>query len=113
MFKEQLQERWQYHYPPYYRIVKITLKHRDMIKVDSGANWLGKSLSNIFKENLLGPTTPSVSRVRNQYIRTMVIKVPPKQSLKSTKENILRIKNMFQAVKDFRPIRFIIDVDNY
>ena len=113
MFKEQLQERWQYHYPPYYRIVKITLKHRDMIKVDSGANWLGKSLSNIFKDNLLGPTTPSVSRVRNQYIRTMVIKIPPKQSLKSTKENILRIKNMFQAVKDFRPIRFIIDVDNY
>ena len=113
MFKEQLQERWQYHYPPYYRIVKITLKHRDMIKVDSGASWLGKSLSNIFKENLLGPTTPSVSRVRNHYIRTMVIKIPPKQSLKSTKENILRIKNMFQAVKDFRPIRFIIDVDNY
>ncbi|MFK5878560.1 MAG: primosomal protein N' [Flavobacteriaceae bacterium] len=113
MFKEQLQERWQYHYPPYYRIVKITLKHRDMIKVDMGANWLGKSLANIFKENLLGPTTPSVSRVRNQYLRTMVIKVPPKQSLKSTKENILRIKNMFQAVKDFRPIKFIIDVDNY
>ncbi len=113
MFKEQLHERWQYHYPPYYRIVKITLKHRDMMKVDSAANWLGKSLGNIFKENLLGPTTPSVSRVRNQYIRTMVIKIPPKQSLKSTKENILRIKNMFQAVKDFRPIRFIIDVDNY
>lgn len=113
MFKEQLQERWQYHYPPYYRIVKITLKHRDMIKVDSGASWLGKSLSNIFKENLLGPTTPSVSRVRNQYIRTMVIKIPPKQSLKSTKENILRIKNMFQAVKDFRPIKFIVDVDNF
>ena len=112
MFKEQLQERWQYHYPPYYRIVKITLKHRDMLKVEAGANWLGKSFSNIFKENLLGPTTPSVSRVRNQYIRTMVIKIPPKQSLKSTKENILRIKNMFQAVKDFRPIRFIIDVDS-
>ncbi len=113
MFKEQLQERWQYHYPPYYRIVKITLKHRNFMKVDSGAVWLGKSLINIFKENVLGPTTPAVSRVRNEYIRTMVIKIPPKQSLKATKENILRIKNMFQAVKDFRPIKFIIDVDNF
>jgi primosomal protein N' (replication factor Y) len=33
--------------------------------------------------------------------------------LKATKENILKIKNVFQAVKDFRPIRFIMDVDNY
>lgn len=113
MYKEQMNERWQYHYPPYYRIIKITLKHRDYTKVDIGAQWLGKSLINVFRENILGPTTPAVSRVRNEYIRTVIIKIPPKQSLKSTKENIFRIKNMFQAVKDFRPIKFIIDVDNY
>ena len=113
MFSEQLQERWQYHYPPYYRIIKITLKHRDYQKVDAGAIWLGKSLVNIFKENILGPSVPSVSRVRNEYIRTLVLKIPPKQSLKTTKENITRIKNIFQAVKDFRPIKFIVDVDNY
>ncbi len=113
MYKEQMNERWQYHYPPYYRIIKITLKHRDYTKVDIGAQWLGKSLINVFKEHVLGPTTPAVSRVRNEYIRNVIIKIPPKQSLKSTKENIFRIKNMFQAVKDFRPIKFIIDVDNY
>ncbi len=113
MFKEQLDERWQYHYPPFYRMVKITLKHHDFTKVDTAAIWLGKSLTNVFKENVLGPTTPVVSRVRNQYIRTLLIKIPPKQSLKATKEHILRIKNVFQAVKDFRPIRFGLDVDNY
>ena len=113
MFKEQLDERWQYHYPPFYRMIKITLKHRDYNKVESGAEWLGKALHNAFRENVLGPTTPAVSRVRNQYIRTLLIKIPPKQSLKNTKEHILKIKNVFQAVKDFRPIRFGIDVDNY
>ncbi len=113
MFKEQLQDRWQFHYPPFYRMVKITLKHRDYIKVDSGAAWLGKSLVNVFRENVLGPTTPAVSRIRNEYIRTLLIKIPPKQSLKTTKDHILKIKNVFQAVKDFRPIKFIIDVDNY
>ena len=113
MYEEQLSDRWQYHYPPYYRIIKITLKHRDFVKVDAGSLWLGKSLINVFKENVLGPTTPTVSRVRNEYIRMIIIKIPPKQSLKVTKENILRIKNMFQAVKDFRPIKFIVDVDNY
>ena len=42
-----------------------------------------------------------------------MIKIPPKQSLRKTKKEIHKIKNTFQAVADFRPIRFIIDVDAY
>lgn len=113
MYKEQLQERWQFKYPPYYRLIKITLKHRDYNKVDSGVNWLFKSLYNSFGELVLGPTAPAVSRIRNQYIKNIVIKIPPKQSLANTKNQLTKIKNTFEAVKDFRPIRFIIDVDAY
>ncbi|AUC84396.1 primosomal protein N' [Polaribacter sp. ALD11] len=113
MYKEQMQERWQYKYPPYYRVIKITLKHKDYNKVDSGVNWLFKALQTSFGENVLGPTAPSVSRVRNQYIKNIVIKIPPKQSLANTKSQITKIRNTFEAVKDFRPIRFIIDVDAY
>ena len=113
MYKEQLQERWQYKYPPYFRLIKITLKHRDYTKVDSGINWLFKALYNVFGENVLGPTAPSISRIRNQYIKNVTIKIPPKQSLANTKIYIKNIKNTFEAVKDFRPIRFIIDVDAY
>ena len=111
MYKEQLQERWQYQYPPYFRLIKITLKHKDYIKVDSGVNWLAKALQNVFRENVLGPTAPVVSRVRNQYIKNLTIKIPPKQNLAETKKHIEKIKNTFQSVKEFRPIRFIIDVD--
>jgi primosomal protein N' (replication factor Y) len=113
MYKEQLQERWQYKYPPYYRLIKITLKHKDYNKVDSGVNWLFKALYNSFGEHVLGPTAPAVSRVRNQYIKNIVIKIPPKQNLANTKNHLTKIKNTFEAVKDFRPIRFIIDVDAY
>jgi primosomal protein N' (replication factor Y) (superfamily II helicase) len=113
MYKEQLQERWQYKYPPYYRLIKITLKHRDYNKVDSGINWLFKALYNSFGEHVLGPTAPAVSRIRNQYIKNIVIKIPPKQSLAKTKDQVAKIRNTFEAVKDFRPIRFIIDVDAY
>tara|TARA_R110002124_G_scaffold118499_6_gene275913 strand:+ start:2884 stop:5268 length:2385 start_codon:yes stop_codon:yes gene_type:complete len=111
MYKEQLQERWQYQYPPYFRLIKITLKHKDYIKVDSGVNWLAKALQNVFREHVLGPTAPVVSRVRNQYIKNLTIKIPPKQNLAETKKHIEKIKNTFQSVKEFRPIRFIIDVD--
>ena len=113
MFKEQLQERWQFKYPPYYRLIKITLKHRDYTKVDSGINWLFKALYNSFGEHVLGPTAPVVARIRNQYIKNVVIKIPPKQSLANTKNQIQKIKNTFESVKEFRPIRFIIDVDAY
>jgi primosomal protein N' (replication factor Y) len=113
MYKEQLQERWQYKYPPFFRLIKITLKHKDFNKVESGVNWLFKALYSSFGENVLGPTAPAVSRIRNQYIKNIVIKIPPKQSLANTKNQLSKIKNTFEAVKDFRPIRFIIDVDAY
>ena len=113
MYGEQLQDRWQYHYPPYYRLIKITLKHKDYIKVNEGVNWLARALQNVFRENVLGPTAPAVSRVRNQYIKNLMIKIPPKQSLAKTKEQLQKIKTTFEAVKEFRPIRFIVDVDAY
>ena len=113
MYDEQLQERWQYNYPPYYRLMKITLKHRDYNKVDSGINWLFKALQQSFGDYVLGPSAPAVSRIRNQYIKNLIIKIPPKQSLADTKKHITKIRNTFEAVKDFRPIRFITDVDAY
>ena len=113
MYKEQLQERYQYKYPPYYRLIKITLKHRDYNKVDSGVNWLFKALYSSFGEHVLGPTAPAVARIRNQYIKNIIIKIPPKQGLSHTKSQITKIRNTFEAVPDFRPIRFIIDVDAY
>ena len=81
--------------------------------MDDGANWLGKSLVSIFKENVLGPTTPGISKIRNYYIRHIIIKIPQKQSLGATKNNINKVKNSFQAIKEFRTIKFNIDVDNY
>ncbi|MGG8494787.1 replication restart helicase PriA [Tenacibaculum sp. TC6] len=113
MYKEQLQDRWQFHYPPYYRIIRITLKHKDYTRVDTGIHWLAKALQNSFGEHVMGPTEPSVSRIRNQYIKNLTLKIPPKQSLGKTKEQIQKIKNAFESIKDFRAIRFIVDVDAY
>jgi primosomal protein N' (replication factor Y) len=113
MYKEQMQDRWQYHYPPYYRLIKITLKHKDYQKTETGVNWLVRALQNVFGENVLGPSSPAVSRIRNQYIKNVMIKIPPKQSIVKTKHEIIKVKNSFQSISDFRPIRFIIDVDAY
>jgi len=113
MFSEQLEERYKYKYPPYYRLIKITLKHKDYNKVNDGSAWLAKSLKQIFKEHVLGPEFPPVARIRNQYHKNILVKIPKEQSLIKTKEAILKIKNSFLSIKDFRPIRVILNVDYY
>jgi len=113
MFNEQMDERYNYKYPPIYRLIKITLRHRDYNKVNDGAEWMAKSLRQLFKQHVLGPEFPPISRIRNQYHKNILIKIPEKQSLGKTKEAILKIKNSFLSVKDFRPIKVVLNVDNY
>ncbi len=113
MFTEQMEERRAYKYPPTFRLIKITLKHKDYNKVSVGADWFAKSLRQVFKQHVLGPEFPPVSRIRNQYLINILVKIPSSQSLPKTKEVIHKINNSFMSVKDFRPIRVILNVDNY
>jgi len=49
----------------------------------------------------------------SQYIKVLGIEIPSEQSLVKTKKQIAKIKNVFLAITDFRPIRFIVDVNPY
>ncbi len=113
MYKEQLEQRRIYKYPPVNKLIKISFKHRDYNKVEQGAAWFAKSLRLSFNNNVLGPEFPAVSRVRNEYIKNVLLKMPPSQSVVQTKKAILKIKNSFMSVKEFRPIKVVINVDAY
>jgi len=113
MFKEQIEERYQYKYPPIYKQIKIILKHKDYNKVEAAALWYAEALRLPFKTHVLGPESPSVSRIRNQYHKHILIKIPKMQSLSKTKETILKINNSFLSIKTYRSVRVIFNVDNY
>ncbi|MDC0629124.1 primosomal protein N' [Flavobacteriaceae bacterium] len=113
MFVEQLEDRRIYKYPPYCRLIKLTLKHKDYNKVNDGAEWLATSLRHVFKANVLGPEFPVVSRIRNQYHKNILIKIPQNQSLIKTKSVLQKIKLRFLSTRDFRDVRLLINVDNY
>ena len=113
MFEEQLYQRRIYKYPPYYKLIKITLKHRDYNLVNNGSEWLRASLSKIFGEYLLGPEFPAVSRVRNLYHKNLLIKIPENYSLSKSKKAIEKIRQSFMSTKNYRPMKLIINVDNY
>jgi len=113
MFEEQTYQRRIYKYPPYFRLIKITLKHRDYNRVNEGATWLATALSQVFGPYVLGPEFPPVSRIRNLYHKNILVKIPEDQSLQKTKDVIHRVKNSFLSTKLFRPVRVVINVDNY
>ena len=113
MYKEQLYERQIYKYPPYFKLIKLTLKHRDFDKLKEGSMWLYQ----VFVQNLtipvLGPEEPPISRIRNEYIRTIMIKIPQNHSLIGTKKTIQKILNSFEAVSQYRAIKVSVNVDFY
>ena len=111
MFEEQLEERRQFLYPPVVRLVRITLKDRDFNKVDEAAKWMGTSLKSIFGEYALGPTIPGISRIRNKYLRTILVKISEKMPLKASKSKIVKVRNSFHAIPQFRSVQVILDVD--
>ncbi|AUS07142.1 replication restart helicase PriA [Pseudotamlana carrageenivorans] len=113
MFKEQMNDRYNFKYPPIYKQIKITLKHKDFNRVETASIWFAKSLRQVFGDYVLGPEAPPVARIRNQFHKNILVKIPKKHSLAKTKEAIIKINNSFESVKDFRSVRVILNVDNF
>jgi len=113
MYKEQLYDRQIYRYPPYFRIIKLTLKHKDFDKLKEGSMWLYQVLSQNLGMPVLGPEEPAISRIRNEYIRTILIKIPHNLHLGNTKKTIQKMLNSFEAVAQYRAIKVVVNVDFY
>lgn len=113
MYKEQLYERLIYKYPPYFRLVKLTLKHKDFEKLKEGSMWLYQVLSQNLQIPVLGPEEPGINRIRNEYIRTIMVKIPQEGALVSTKKVIQKMLNSFEAVAQYRSIKVTVNVDFY
>ncbi|WP_149303360.1 replication restart helicase PriA [Pareuzebyella sediminis] len=112
MFKEQMYEREQYKYPPKNRIIRITFKHKEYNRLNEAAEWFARGLRKAFGGSVLGPEYPPVARIRNQYLKNVMVKIPMGQSLSKTKSAIKRIEKSFDAVSQYRSVRVIYNVDH-
>jgi primosomal protein N' (replication factor Y) (superfamily II helicase) len=113
MFNEQLYERKIFQYPPYFKLIKLTLKHKDFQKLNEGSIWLYQVLKQQFEIPVLGPEEPAIGRIRNEYIRTILIKIPQEKSLSVTKKTIQKVLNSFEAISQYKPIKVGVNVDFY
>ena len=111
MYQQQNEQRRQFQYPPYCKLIRVTIKHRELGLCQSAATWLYKVMEQKLGTLVLGPVAPPVSRIRNQYIQQLLIKVPQEQSLSGTKVFLTKVLQRFTLQKEFARVSVSFDVD--
>lgn len=113
MFNEQLNQRLLFNYPPYSRLIKITMKHRDLNNLDQAIVWFSSLLRKRIRNDILGPEFPLIPRIKNKFIKQLLIKMSVNNSFKNPKSAILKSIKSMGTVSKFKSIEIIIDVDPY
>jgi primosomal protein N'' len=113
MFRMQYEERMTFNYPPFCRMVKISIKHKDRSQLNHFSDILGRDLKEIFGKRVLGPESPVISQVQLWYIKTILIKIergkPPVKAKQLIIEAIVRLEKETGASS----LKIAVDVDPY
>ncbi len=108
-----LQDRRSFNYPPYARLIRITLKAKSEMLVREASDWFARALrTRLPSVDVLGPEPPHVSRVRRWHLRQLMLKVPLDHSYAGIKKGIKRTEVSFYAISKFGSVRFAYDVDH-
>ena len=114
MFKEQMYERLNFKYPPFYRLIRLQMKHTDYNKVKEASTWLATNMRNNINGILvLGPQEPSINRIRNQYIQIVLIKLPLNKPVNVLKTAIQKSINSLETIGMYKGVKTTISVDFY
>lgn len=111
MYQQEILERRNYNYPPFCRLTAITLKHKERSRVKTGGEVLAARLRKVFRDRVLGPEFPYISRIRNLYQIGIMLKVERNANTTKVKELLQKELDAFHQEKDFKSIRIVIDVD--
>lgn len=110
-YMHELNERYKFSYPPYFRLIEIRLKAKDEKELERMAAALGTELRKKFARRVLGPTIPYVNRVRNLYQRHLLLKVEKTLSVGNVKRQLSSALFEFRKKPENRSLLLQIDVD--
>ena len=111
MYNNQLIERKDYNYPPFVRLIRITLKDKSYEKLNSSSDWINKVMRANYKGIVLGPVYPEVSRIKNKYHKEFLIKLAGLKELNNFRNTFQSILKSFDSISKYRSVRIIVDVD--
>jgi len=111
-FRMELANRQHFFYPPFSRLVQLTLKHKDKDLTGRAAERLVQSLKQDLKDYVIGPAAPVVNRIRNQYLMEILIKLPKEPGMSIAYKKVIRNHiNLVLSDKAYKPVQVVVDVD--
>ncbi len=111
LYKDLIAERQLFHYPPYYRLIYVYLRHRQDAVVHTAAIEMGSRLRQWFGGRVLGPDKPSVAKVKQLNIRKLVMKLELTLDMKKVREYLLLAQSQILADKRYSSLQVFYDVD--
>lgn len=110
-YNQEIIERKNYYYPPFFKMIHFTLKHKDEKAVHQAGIDFSDALKEIFKERVLGPDKPVVGRIHNLYLREIHLKIERSAPDKKVKDKIQELLTRFYTIPNNKSVRISVDVD--
>ena len=111
LYETQVAERELFHYPPFYRMIVLVLKHHNLSRLECAARVLQERLQQVFGERVSPVVVPQVSRVRNEYIREIRLRVETKANIRKAKQLLREQISFVQSLPDCKGTAILADVD--
>lgn len=111
MAQDIMEERSLFHYPPYYRLIYVYVRHRQEQTAEYAARELGTRLRALFGSRVLGPDKPSVAKVKTLHIRKLVLKLENGIDLKKVRECLRDIQHLMSSDIRYNSLQICYDVD--
>lgn len=111
LFNRQMNERKLFKYPPYFRLVKVVIKHKNRDRLDLAANHLAGRLRKLFGFQVLGPEYPLVGRIQNWYQKEIWVKLDRNAKLNANKQKIQEEIKAIKSQPNNSNLQIYADVD--
>lgn len=113
LFRDQMEERELFGYPPFTRMIKISFKHKIPSILDGATDLVGKELRAIFSTRVYGPQYPPVRKIHNIFIKQIILKIEKKASVERAKDLLNTVLKETLSGEVYRSVRISVDVDPF
>jgi primosomal protein N' (replication factor Y) (superfamily II helicase) len=111
MYNEEIEHRQNFQYPPFYRLIELTIIDKDIDVVNTSAEELADKLKAVLGKRILGPEFPIISRIKNVYHKKIVVKIAKEESANKIKAMIRWLIIELQKYPAYKYLRVQANVD--
>ncbi len=111
MFTEQLAERKQFRYPPFHRLIYITLRHKNKQILDNASAVYAQWLKKLFGNNILGPEYPIINKTHDLYLKNIILKLDKSLNINKLKHDSQYLAKRLTENNQFKSVQIVFDVD--